>query len=137
MAFSRMFPLFGVAIAPGMLVGCCCCCMLVASDSRWSVLVDICWWWFVWCSAALVEAFRLIAVKLPADVPGRLTAEVGECSSVELVDGIDMLILLAIIIAELRFFTWGPAAPPTMAIACVPVFELEAMALSKSNVVCG
>lgn len=61
----------------------------------------------MWCSAALVEAFRLIAVKLPDedDVPGRLTAEVGECSSVELVDGIDILILLAIIIAELRFFT--------------------------------
>lgn len=116
---------------------CCCCCMFVANDSRWSVLVDICWWWFVWCSAALVEAFRLIAVKLPddeAEVPG--ITFVGEWSRVELVDGIDMLILLAIIIAELRFLTWGPAAPPTMAIACVPVFELEAMALSKSNVVC-
>lgn len=83
----------------------------------------------------MAEAFKLIAVKL-LDVPGRLAADVGECNRVELVDGIDMLILLAIIIAELRFFTCGPA-PPTMAIAWVPDFELEAMALSKSNVLFG
>lgn len=83
----------------------------------------------------MADVFRLMAVKL-LDVPGRLAADVGEWSRFELVEGIDMLILLAIIMAELRFLTWGPA-PPTIAIAWVQLFELEAMALSKSNVLFG
>jgi hypothetical protein len=124
MAFNRILPLLG-AIEIGILA--VAIWMFCGGSDSMCMPLGVIWG----CSDLEAAAFKLMAAKLDVEVPGMLV--VGEWIIFELVDGIDILILLAIIMAEFRFFTCGPPAP-TIVTAAELVLDVDAIGLSKSNV---